>query len=517
MSDAPIKRVRGMNEPPAGADTAETTPQTPATPGGSGFSKPPVPAPARPAPTGGVPRRPRADDEESAPRRPEQIDADLDRELDAAFARPVKGAIDLNFKRQKDEEVEAELEAIMSGFDPQSLAGKPRGNRTRANDRADQPKSGIGQEERHGIQKAKVVGMRGLTIFLDLGAKSEGVVPLDQFGDNPPQIGDTVEVVFDRYDKAEGLLVMSRQGAAVAATWDNLKKGMIVEARITKAIKGGAEVEVNGIRGFIPISQIDMGHIENAGDYVNQKLRCVVTEANQREKNLVVSRRDLLEQERAEKREKTWAELEEGQVRTGTVRSIKPFGAFVDLGGVDGLILVQNLAWGRVKDPSEVVTTGQEVEVKVLSINRENQRISLGLKHLKESPWDTFKQRFSVGQTVSGKVTRIMEFGAFVELEPGVEGLIHLTELGPRKVHRVKDVVQPDQVVDVRILKIEPEEKRISLSLKPEAPGKKADADTELDESEGPLPREMKPRFDLPLKGGLGDRDPNPFGKPPVG
>ncbi len=513
MSDAPIKRVRGMTEPPTGPASTAPTPSAPAAPG---FAQVPTSPSPKPIPTGPA-RRPRDDDDGPAPRRPDQIDAELDRELESAFDRPIKGALDLNFKRQKDDEVEAELEAIMSGFDPLSIAGKPGGPRTRAKDRADQPKSGVGQEERHGIQRAKVVGMRGLTIFLDLGAKSEGVVPLDQFGDNPPKIGDTVEVVFDRYDKAEGLLVMSRQGAAVAATWDNLKKGMIVEARVTKAIKGGAEVEVNGIRGFIPISQIDMGHIENAGDYVNQKLRCVVTEANQREKNLVVSRRDLLEQERAEKREKTWAELEEGQVRTGTVRSIKPFGAFVDLGGVDGLILVQNLAWGRIKDPSEVVTTGQEVEVKVLSIDRNTQRISLGLKHLKESPWDTLKQRYSVGQYVSGKVTRLMEFGAFVELEPGIEGLIHLTELGPRKVMRVKDVVQPDQQVDVRILKIEPEEKRISLSLKPPPAGTKAEVFEAHDDADGPLPREMKARFDLPLKGGLGDRDPNPFGKPPVG
>ena len=510
MSDAPIKRVRNMTEPPASSATAQPGQLTAA----SDFTNAPSAGQGGSTPSV-APRRDRKDDDGPVGRRPEQIDADLDRELDSKFARPATVDLNINFKRQKDEELEAELELIMSGFDPQSLA-KGRGSRTRAADRADQPKAGIGQENRPGIQRAKVVGMRGHTIFLDLGAKSEGVVPLDQFGETPPQIGDMVEVVFDHYDKSEGLLVMSRQGAAIAATWENLKKGMIVEARVTKAIKGGAEVEVNGIRGFIPISQIEMAHIEGVTEYINQKLRCVVTEANAREKNLVVSRRDLLEQERAEKREKTWAELEEGQVRTGVVRSIKPFGAFVDLGGVDGLILVQNLAWGRVKDPSEVVTTGQEVEVKVLSIDRETQKISLGLKHLKESPWDSFKQRFNVGHTVKGKVTRIMDFGAFVELEPGIEGLIHITELGPRKVHRVKDVVQPEQEVEVRILKIEPEDKRIALSLKPAPTGsQKSEDDDELDESDGPLPREMKPRFDLPLKGGLGDRDPNPFGKPP--
>jgi small subunit ribosomal protein S1 len=521
MSETPIKRVRGLTELPASANKAsEATPQGAAP--ASASAPAPVQPPARPAgpkasPASGPAPRPPRDraDDGPAPRRSEDVDAELDRQLDDRLAHRGTVGLDVNFKRQKDVEVEAELDSIMSGFDPGALS-TGGGARTRAKDRADQPKAGIGQEERTGIQKAKIVSIRGNTVFLDLGAKSEGVVPLEQFGENPPQVGETVEVVFDRYDKEEGLLVMSRQGAAVAATWANLKKGLIVEARVTKAIKGGAEVEVNGIRGFLPISQIEMAHVENAGDYVNQKLRCVVTEVNVREKNLVVSRRDLLEKERAEKREKTWAELEEGQTRTGVVRSIKPFGAFVDLGGVDGLILVQNLAWGRVNDPSDVVKTGQEVEVKVLTIDRDTQRISLGLKQLKESPWDTLKERYHVGQYVSGKVTRLMEFGAFVELEPGIEGLIHLTELGPRKVYRVKDVVQPEQTVDVRILKIEPELKRISLSLKP-APGAPVKVEGEDDDEDegGPPPRELKPRFDLPLKGGLGDHDPNPFGQPP--
>lgn len=523
MNEPPIGRVRGLNELPAGAGPEEKKaepapspeqtlqgppagpppkPATPAPTAAPAFAQPPPAGPSRPAP---APSR-REPDEPAAPRRQQDIDADLDRAMEESLGRR-RGSEDIDFKRQSDAEIDAELDAMMAGFDPEALdVASPR--RTRAQDRAHVPKGGVGQEERQGIQKAKVVGIRGDTIFLDLGAKSEGIVPADQFGADVPNVGDFVEVVFDRFDPDEGLLIMSRKGAATIATWENLQRGMIVEARVVKEIKGGVEVEVNGIRGFMPISQIELGRVENAGEYVNQKLRALVTEVNQREKNLVVSRRELLERERAEQREKTWAELEEGQVRQGVVRSVKPFGAFVDLGGVDGLLPVGELGWHRVNDPSEVVTMGQTVEVKVLRIDRENQKLTLSLKQLLASPWDDVEERFARGETVRGKVTKLMDFGAFVELEPGIEGLIHISELGPKKVFRVKDIVQAGQEVDVRILKIEPDLKRISLSLRPLAPAVTAEPE---EEEEDEAPRPPKPERKVPLKGGLGDRDPDPF------
>ncbi len=412
MNEPPIGRVRSLNEPPTGANP-ETKPTEPApapapeadpgrslqeppaapspTPPASRptFAPPPAAGPSHPAPAPAPPRRDA--DEPPARRRQQDIDADLDVALDQAMGRR-RGTEDVNFKRQTDAEIDAELDAMMAGFDPDTLnVSSPR--RTRAEDRAHVPKQGVGQEERQGLQKAKVVGIRGETIFLDLGAKSEGVVPADQFGAEIPNVGDFVEVVFDRYDANEGLLIMSRKGAAAIATWENLHRGMIVEARVVKEIKGGIEVEVNGIRGFMPISQIELGRVESAAEYVNQKLRALVTEVNQRERNLVVSRRELLEQERAEQREKTWAELEEGQVREGVVRSVKPFGAFVDLGGVDGLLPVGELGWHRVNDPSEVVSMGQTVQVKVLRIDRENQKLTLSLKQLLASPWDDLDER----------------------------------------------------------------------------------------------------------------------------
>jgi ribosomal protein S1 len=318
-----------------------------------------------------------------------------------------------------------------------------------------------------------------------------------------PNPGDMIEVRVDHFDTAEGLLILSLKGAAVEANWENLRKGLIVEARVTKTNKGGLDVEVDGIRGFLPIGQIDINRVEDASIYVNQKLRVVVTEARQSEKNLVVSRRELLEEERAEKREETWKTLEEGQVHKGVVRSIKPFGAFVEFGGVDGLIHVGDMSWSRVSDPSTLLKMGDEVEVKVLKIDRTTQKVGLGLKQLMPSPWDLIDDKYHRGQMVRGRVTRLMDFGAFVELEPGIEGLIHISELSPSRVRRVIDIVKPEQEVEVRLLKIDPDEKKIALSLIPLPKATEVEPEEEDDE-----PRPPRPEPKVPLKGGLGDRDP---------
>ena len=209
---------------------------------------------------------------------------------------------------------------------------------------------------------------------------------------------------------------------------------------------------------------------------------------------------------RAEMREKTWAALEEGQVRSGVVRSVKDFGAFVDLGGVDGLLHIGDMSWVRMSDPSGFVKVGQQVEVKILKIDRQTSRISLGLKQLTPSPWDNVERNYSRGMVLTGKVTRLMDFGAFVELEPGVEGLIHVSELAQNRVRRVADIVKPEQEVEVRILKIEPEAKKISLSLRP-LPVPSAPAEEAKDEDDD-TPPPPKPVRKVPLKGGLGDRDP---------
>ena len=443
--------------------------------------------------------------------KPNPIDDQLDAAMKAATSAPNKKP-DVSFKRQWDSEMDAELEAAMAGFDADALYAGNTGSRTRSADRAHVPKGGVGQESRKGPQQGKVIAIRGKSVFVDLGTKSEGVVPVDQFGETIPSPGDMIEVRVDHFDTAEGLLILSLKGAAVEASWENLQRGLIVEARVTKVNKGGLDVEVDGIRGFLPIGQIDINRVEDASIYVNQKFKVIVTETNQREKNLVVSRRELLEQERAEARVKTWKELEEGQIRKGVIRSIKDFGAFVDVGGVDGLLHIGDMSWVRLKDVGNVVKPGQEVEVKILKIDRTTQKVSLGLKQLTPSPWDLAEDKYERGTTHRGKVTRLMDFGAFVELEPGIEGLVHISELSPNRVRRVSDIVKPDQEVEVRVLKIEPEAKKIALSMKAIPV---VEPEPEEEEEEDETPAAPKPERKIPLKGGLGDGDSNPFGSPP--
>ncbi len=330
------------------------------------------------------------------------------------------------------------------------------------------------------------------------------MLPASQFPEDPPPVGTEVEFPIEGYDAENGLLLLALQGAAQTADWSSVAVGMIVEARVTDTNKGGLAVDVNGIRGFMPISQIDLYRVEDTQQFVNQRLRSIVVEVKASERNLVVSRRAMLEKEREENREKLWQELAEGQIREGIVRSVRDFGAFVDLGGVDGLLHVSEMSWTRVKDPSSVVKSGQSVKVIVLKIDRERRKVSLGLKQLTASPWDDIGSKYPVSSMIKGKVSRLMDFGAFVELEPGVEGLIHISELAPQRVRRVADVVQPEQEVQVMVLNVDATQRRISLSLKAALAEQSQDdsgEDQTEDETDVKRPR---PRT-TPLRGGIGD------------
>ncbi|HEV3119994.1 MAG TPA: S1 RNA-binding domain-containing protein, partial [Gemmataceae bacterium] len=250
-------------------------------------------------------------------------------------------------------------------------------------------------------------------------------------------------------------------------------------------------------------SQIDLYRVENAEQFVNQRLRCLVTDVDPQEKNLVVSRRALLEKEREESCEKLWQELAEGQIREGIVRTVKDFGAFVDLGGVDGLVHVSQMSWSRVSNAGDVLKPGEKIKVQILKIDPETRKVSLGLKQLMASPWDNIGLNYPEGSTVQGKVTKIMEFGAFVELEPGVEGLVHISELAPQRVRRVNEIVQAGQEVKVTVLSIDRDQKRISLSLKAAMPKEAEEAAEEEDEG---LPlKPPRPRT-TPLRGGIGSQ-----------
>ncbi len=223
---------------------------------------------------------------------------------------------------------------------------------------------------------------------------------------------------------------------------------------------------MNSIRGFLPISQLEMFRVEDTAPYVNQKIRCMITEVEPAEKNLVVSRRALLEQERAEQQEKLWAELAEGQKRTAIVGNIKDFGAFVDLGGTDALLPTGEMAWQKVEDPTKFVSPGQRIEVKVIRLDKEKRKVTVSLRECMSSPWDEVENNFPVGSIVPGKVTRIMDFGAFIELAPGIEGLLHISEVASKRVFRVTDVVKVADTVEVKVIKYDPETRRMSLSLK---------------------------------------------------
>jgi ribosomal protein S1 len=388
-----------------------------------------------------------------------------------------------------DRDIENELAEALGDFSAEQLLGQPA---------APQQAVPAGQ------LKGRVLRVHGQDVFVDIpGSRGQGVLPLAQFPEGPPTPGTEVDVHIEGYDQANGLTLLSRRGAAVEADWSSVVPGMVVEARVTETNKGGLTVNVNGIRGFLPISQVDLYRVEHPEEYVNQRLLCLVTEVNPQERNLVVSRRALLEKEREEKREKLWQELAEGQVREGIIRSVQPFGAFVDLGGVDGLVHISEMSWQRVKDPAEVVQPGQKVKVVILKLDRDKRKISLGMKQLAASPWDNVEEKYPQGGTVTGKVTRLVQFGAFVELEPGVEGLIHVSELAPQRVWRVSDFVQPGQEVQVVVLRVDPAQRRLSLSLKAALP-KEPEIREEEEVEEAPPFKPPRPH-PTPLRGGIGD------------
>lgn len=282
-----------------------------------------------------------------------------------------------------------------------------------------------------------------------------------------PEIGEEIDVAGERYDGANGLMIYSKLGAAQkVADWSGIQKGLVVEVRVTGSNKGGLEIELGGIRGFLPFSQIDIVRVEQPELLVNSKVKCMIMEVKPQEKNLVVSRRMLIEKEREAMSVEFWAGLEEGQIKTGPIKSVRPFGAFVDLGGADGLIPMGELSWSRINDANEVVKVGQTVEVRVLKVDRDNRKVSLSLKSQHQNPWDDFAIRSRPGTKMKGKVTRITDFGAFIEVEPGIEGLVHVSELSTQRVRRVRDALTEGQEVDVQVLQIDPIQRKLGLSLK---------------------------------------------------
>jgi small subunit ribosomal protein S1 len=369
---------------------------------------------------------------------------------------------------------------------------------------ASETKSVVAELEPDSRHKGKVIAVHRDNIFVDIGGRQQGVVGLKNFVD-PPELGAVLEVAVSRFNPAEGLYELTLPGGAVAVgDWSEVSEGMVVDARVTGHNKGGLECEVSKLRGFIPASQVSMYRVEDMSQFVDQKFTCVVTEVNPEKRNLVLSRRAVLEREKAEAKEGLLASLEVGKSLEGTVRSLQSFGAFVDLGGVDGLVHISQLSWDRLKHADEVLEIGQKIKVKILKIDPQTGKIGLGFRDLSENPWEHVARDFPTRATAKGRVSRVTEFGAFVRLAPGVEGLVHISELSHKRVFRVTDVLTEGQEVEVLVMAVDPEQQRISLSLKAleakAAPAAKDISEETAEPAVAVAPKKRK----VPLQGGKG-------------
>ncbi len=322
------------------------------------------------------------------------------------------------------------------------------------------------------IVQSKVLRVTESHVILDVGFKSEGAVPVEEFKD-PKDIspGEEVEVLLERLEDEEGSMVLSKKKADFMRVWEKIRHAyendQPVDGTLQKKIKGGVVVDLMGVDAFLPGSQIALRRVPNIDELLGHSYQFKIIKLNKRRRNIVVSRRVILESERADKREHLMKELQVEQVRKGIVKNITDFGAFIDLGGVDGLLHITDMSWGRVSHPSELVELGQELEVKVLDIDWDRERISLGLKQLHAYPWEKVTERYPVGARVQGKVVSITNYGAFVELEPGIEGLVHISEMSwTRSVRHPSKVVSIGETIEAVVLKVDPEEEKISLGIK---------------------------------------------------
>jgi len=329
----------------------------------------------------------------------------------------------------------------------------------------------VGDIEEGEVIRGRVVEVRTGDVIVDIGYKSEGAIPMEEFRySGAPKVGDEIEVFLEAKEDSEGLIVLSKDKADKIKVWDQISKafdaGSPVEGRVVEVVKGGLAVDV-GVRAFLPGSQVDLRPVKNLATMLGQTIRAKVIKLNRRRGNVVLSRRAVLETEREEKKKHTLAVLTEGMALTGTVKNITDYGAFIDLGGIDGLLHVTDMSWGRIGHPSEIFQVGDQVEVVVLHFDRETGRVSLGYKQKSSDPWAVVDQRYPAGARVQGKVVSLTNYGAFVELEPGVEGLVHVSEMSwTRRVRHPSKIVNVGDTVEVQVLDVNKATKRISLGMK---------------------------------------------------
>ncbi|MDB5308129.1 MAG: rpsA 1 [Gemmataceae bacterium] len=330
--------------------------------------------------------------------------------------------------------------------------------------------------ESNKIVSGRVLEIRGDDVVIDIGYKSEGVIKLDEWRDEgaegiaPPKAGDTVEVLLETVEGEDGAIALSYRKAKRQKEWNAIlakhKEGDVVAGKVIKKIKGGLLVNI-GVNVFLPASQVDIRRPQSIDEYIDRTIECVILKIDEQRRNIVVSRRKLIEDRRRLQKDKLLAELEIGQIRKGVVKNIAEFGAFVDLGGIDGLLHITDMGWHRVTNPHDVVKIDQELEVYILHIDREKEKIALSLKHKTPSPWQNIEQKYPVNTRHTGEVVNIMPYGAFVKLEPGIEGLVHISEMSwVKRIADPKELVQIGDKVEVQVLNINHDKKEISLGMK---------------------------------------------------
>ena len=321
------------------------------------------------------------------------------------------------------------------------------------------------------IVKGRILEVRPREVLVDIGYKSEGVIALNEFEDvENLEVGDEVDVLLERLENDEGMVVLSKEKAAYRQNWNKIAAVFaddgLIKGKVKSVVKGGLMVNI-GVEAFLPASQIDIVPPKDLQQFVGNTYDFKIVKINDDRRNVVLSRRELIEQERSEKRQKFMDSVNVGDRVTGTVKNLTDFGAFIDLDGMDGLLHITDMTWGRLGHPSELVKVGQQLEVQVLDINKEKERVSLGLKQTQKNPWDQIEERFPAGQKVKGKITNLVPYGAFVELEEGVEGLIHVSELSwTKRIMRPSDILTVGQEVEAVVLGVNKEEQKISLGLR---------------------------------------------------
>lgn len=327
------------------------------------------------------------------------------------------------------------------------------------------------------IVEGTVVKVDDNEVLVNIGYKSDGIIPINELSnaafESPEdiiQVGDKVQVYIMKLEDAEGNVILSKKKADTINAWDFVEQAYNnqneIEGVVTEVVKGGVLAKIDGIKGFIPASHLDLKYVPDLSVFVGQNLKLEIIELDRKKNRVVLSHKNVLEKERERLKEKTWASIEEGQVIKGVVKRLTDFGAFVDIGGVDGLIHISDLAWHKIDHPSEIVTEEQEVEVQVLKVDKERGRISLGLKQVMPNPWDEVDKKYKIGSVIDGKIVKLVSFGAFVEVEPGVEGLVHISQISKDHVSNPEDVLKTGENVKVKIMDINAKEKRMSLSIR---------------------------------------------------